>query len=122
MPILQLTIDAKVDGNPVRGFPKNLLLSVDETQEFDYEEPGDSNDTTFSALPIGEVDSVQTLILEAVNAVGVRLEGGESSNTAIRFSAGGGLVAWGVTLTDSNCTVNVNSASVARVRGLAGGT
>ena len=95
---------------------------VDELQQFDYEEPADNNDTTFSALPIQEVDSVQFLYMKAVNAAGLRVEGSELTNVAIRLSANGFIIIGNCTLTDTNITVNRNAATVARLEGLAGGT
>jgi len=122
MPTVRLQIIVEVDGVPVRNFPLTISQTVDEWQEFDYEEPGDNNDTTFSVLPVQEVDTVQLLVLSAVNAVGVRLEGGEAGNVALRLGANGGVVVWNVALADTNLTVNVNSISAARLRGIGGGT
>jgi len=99
-----------------------VLQTVDELQEFDYEEPADNNDTTFSALPVQEVDTVQLLVVHAVDAIGLRIEGGEAGNVAVRLSANGGLLMWKGTLANTDVKVNVNSASVARLRGLGAGT
>jgi hypothetical protein len=122
MPLLQLRIEALYDGKPVTGFPVNVVQSVDEAQQFDHEKAADNNDTSFSALPVGEVDTVAALLLVAQDAIGQRLEGGEATNVAVRISAGGGFVGWGLSLTDSNLTVNRNAATVARIRGGAFGT
>lgn len=122
MPLLSVMIDLLIDRDRVRGFPVQITQNIDEIQEFDYEEPGDSNDTTFSVLPVQEVDTVQFVYLKARDAVGVRIEGGEGTNVAIRLSANGYIIIGNCTLTDTNLTVNRNAATVARLVGIAGGT
>jgi hypothetical protein len=120
--IIELRLDLLIDGKQHRWFPWRFRQSVDELQEFDYDEPGDNNNTTFSALPVGEVDAIQFLLTRAVDAIGLRVEGGEAGSTAIRMSENGLVLMMNVTLTDSNITVNVNSANDARVQGLGAGT
>ena len=122
MPTIRISLTLTIDNVNVRGFPVQLTQVVDELQQFDYEEPADNNDTTFSALPVQEVDTVQFLYMKALQAVGLRVEGGEGTNVAIRLSANGFIIIGSCTLTDSNITVNRNAATVARLEGLAGGT
>ena len=122
MPTIRVNLQLTIDNISVRGFPVQFTQVVDELQQFDYEEPADNNDTTFSALPIQEVDSVQFLYMKAVNAAGLRVEGSELTNVAIRLSANGFIIIGNCTLTDTNITVNRNAATVARLEGLAGGT
>ena len=122
MPTIRISLTLTIDNVNVRGFPVQLTQVVDELQQFDYEEPADNNDTTFSALPVQEVDTVQFLYMKALQAVGLRVEGSELTNVAIRLSANGFIIIGNCTLTDSNITVNRNAATVARLEGLAGGT
>lgn len=123
MPTIELYLSLKIDGDEANGFPLRRRLEVDEVQRFNTQEADDGNDTTFSALPVGEVDSVQVLVYDSVDqATGVRLEGGEATNVAVRLNAGGLVAVFNGTLTDTNLTVNNNSGAVARIKGLAGGT
>jgi hypothetical protein len=122
VPTIRVTVHLTIDNDTVRGFPVQFVQVVDELQQFDYDEPADNNDTSFSTLPVQEVDSVQFLFVKALQAIGLRLEGGEAGNTAIRLSANGFLIVGNCTLTDSNITVNRNAATVARLEGLGGGT
>lgn len=122
MPLLQLTIDAKIDGASVPGWPVTIVKDADEAAVFNFTHAGDSNDTSFTALPIGEVDSVEALLFLTNSAAGIRVEGGEGTNVAIRLAAGGGLVIWGSSLTDTNVTANINSATAGQMLGAAVGT
>lgn len=123
MAIMQLTLDARINGYSALGFPLQFLFTLDELQQFDYDEPDDGNDTTFSALPVTQIDTVEALLVQAIdNAIGIRLEGGEVGNAALRLSARGGILVWGATLTGTNLTVNNNTGVTARVAGFGGGT
>ncbi len=107
------------------GFPVRARLSTDEDTFLpDISKAADGNDTSFTALSIGEVDSVQAFFYQAIDqALGVRVEGGESSNTAIRLNAGGFILIFdAVGITDSNITDNNNAGAAARVKSIAAGT
>jgi len=123
---LELTVSLKQNGQELTnlGFPLNKRITVDEVQSFGpTEEADDTNDTTFSQIPVDEVASVKAFVYQAIDqALGVRIEGGEATNVAIRLDAGGILIAFGATITATNITVNNNSGSTAKQRGLAGGT
>lgn len=120
--LIQVHIDIRVNGQS--RFRLHRTYTVDEVQYFDpYEKAADGGDTTFVALPVGEVDSVKVLAFHAVDqALGLRAEGGEATNVAIRHDVGGFLVAGGVTIPDSVLTVNNNAGATAKIRGLAAGT
>lgn len=124
---LEVTISLKLNGDEIKGlgFPINRRLEVDEVQALGpSEKANDGNDTTFTAVAIGDVDSVQALFYQVIDqAGGVRLEGGEATNVAVRLNAGGFVLIFGATgITDTNITDNNNSGSTLKKRVLAGGT
>jgi hypothetical protein len=123
---LELTVSCKLNGQELTslGFPLNRRITVDEVQLFGpTEEADDGNDTTFSQVPVDQVASVKAFIWQAVDqAMGLRVEGGEATNVALRYDAGGIHISFGATITATNITVNNNSGSTAKQRGLAGGT
>ena len=125
--ILEATISLKVNGHELRalGFPLTARMTVDEFHAAGpYEEANDALDTTFSALPVGEIDSVRVFFLQALDqAIGQRLEGGEAGNTAVRLNAGGFIFIFNATgLTDTNLTINNNSGVTAQILPIVGGT
>ena len=124
MPTIALTISLTIDEKVPLGFPLTFTQDVDEiTQLIPSEKSADGNATSFTALSIGDVDTVQFLFFKAISqALGLRIEGSESSSTAIRLDAGGFLLAGKVTLTDSNITLNNNAGAVGTYNCLAGGT
>lgn len=123
MPTIQVYLDVKVDGVRQNQFPVYRSYTVDEVQTFDYTEANDGDNTTFSAVPLNQVDSVQNLIVQALDqAIGLRVEGSESSSVAIRLSATGLVAIFDATITNTNITVNNNSGSDARIAGLGAGT
>lgn len=123
MPTLKVHIDVSIDSKQLYGFPLEYKATVDEFQQFDYDEPNDGDDTTFSALPLSQITTIQDLLVKAVDqAVGVRVEGGEATNVAIRLASGGIVLILGATITSSNLTANNNSGSDANLFGFGGGT
>ncbi len=120
--VIEIRIDVLVNGKRHRLFPWHIRQSVDEIQEFDYDEPADNNDTTFSALPVTQVGTVQLLIVRAVDAVGLRTEGGEAGSAAIRLSDNGLALLMNAIVTNTNLTVNVNDSVDARIMGIGAGT
>lgn len=114
-----------IDGAAPIGFPMTFEQTVDEAMQLlPVEKASDGNDTSFTAATIGDVDAVNFLFLRAVDrALGIRVEGGEATNVAIRLDAGGFiLIGKATALTDTNITVNNNSGAVAKLSGIAGGT
>lgn len=123
MPDIKMMLSMQIDGKPATGFPLLIEQTVAELQGTPlYIEPGDSNDTTFSAIPLDQITTLQFFFLRAIDrAVGVRLEGGEAGNVAIRIGVGGIILVMNGTITRTNATINVNSASTASVDQLGGG-
>lgn len=117
---LQITVNDEL----VRGMPIVLEQSVDEIQEFGpYEEAADANDSTFSQIPNGEIGTIGFLLFRGIDkAEGLRLEGGESGNTAIRLSADSLVLIARCSITNTAATVNNNSGATAKNSGLVGGT
>ena len=122
MLVFQLTIHATIDGADVPGFPLQFARECLEAQPFSVTRAGDGNATTFTALPVSEVNSIEALCFVCDGAAGLRLEGGEAGTVALRLVAGGGCIVWGAALTGSNVTVNNNSAADIQVHGAAVGT
>lgn len=124
MPLFELYLDLYVDGARMEqiGFPMTLRATRAEFQAFNYLEPNDGNDTTFSALPVEQVATLRDLLATAIDqAIGIRLEGGEAGNIAIRLSANGLVLVFNGTITATNVTVNNNSGQNARLRGFGAG-
>jgi hypothetical protein len=67
MPVIHVHVSVTVDGRELPWCPINAVADVDEYQPFNYTEAADGDSTTFSALPIGEVDTVSTTSLTDTN-------------------------------------------------------
>lgn len=124
MPLLRVVILASLDGEGVSGFPLVRRLTVDETQGFQVDKPGTA-DATYSAVPTGELATLQHLIFTTDTAVTLRLNG--QSDAGIVLGAGGVVLLLGATLTAgaaTNATVNNSAAAsvIAALRGVAAGT
>lgn len=123
MPVLKMTLNMELDGVPVSGFPKIRRLSVDESQQFRYEEADDGDTTTFSALPTDQLAEIQALCVEADQVLTYRFDG--QSDAGVTVNAGGLLLFFNVDIdagASTNATVNNNSGSAANVKGIGGGT
>lgn len=124
---LEITVSLKLNGEELKslGFPLNRRVEVDEVQLMGpVDKADDGDDTTFSQVPIDSVASVEVLVYQAIDqALGLRVEGGESSTTAILLDAGGLVLIFDATgITVTNITDNNDSGSTAKRRGLAAGT
>jgi len=124
MSSLEITIQVKRDGIQLDGFPIIRRLEVDELQGFAYEEANDGDDTTFSALPASQLDTIQVLVVKSDQQITLRLDG--QSDAGIVLNAGGLLALIDATIDAgagaSNASVNNNSGSTANVEGVAAGT
>ena len=122
---LELTLSLKLNGKELQNFPIHKRITVDEVQALLPSSKADDGDlTTFSAIAVGDVDSVTVFYFEAIDgAVGVRIEGSETGSTALRLASGGLVLVFGATgITDTNLTDNQNTGGVVNRRILAGGT
>ena len=119
---LEVTISAKLDGVPVSGYPITRRATVDETQAFSYEEATDGDTTTFSDIPVGQLDSIQALLLRTDQQVNIRMDG--ATDAGILLNAGGILVIMDHTndAGSNRLRVNNNSGNTAVLKGIAGGT
>lgn len=124
MPSYRLRIELEKNGHMVDGFPLVRRLDTDEAQPFDYQEAADNDTTTFSAVPTGQLATVQLLVVRADLPTTYRLDG--QSDAGIVLGADGILLIFGATIdagAATNVTVNNPHASTAaQVLGEAGGT
>ena len=122
MPSIKFTIQAEIDGVPLNGFPLVRRVSVAELQTFEYEEANDGNTTTFSDIPVGQLDSIQALLVRPDQQVNVRIDG--QTDAGIIINAGGILlIIDGTNDAGSNrARVNNNSGNTANLRGFGAGT
>ncbi len=124
MPTVKLVIQLEIDNKPVAGFPLVRRLSVDEIQNYNYEEPNDGDMTTFSLIPADQLATIQALLIRSDKQVNIRLDG--QTDAGILLSADGILLIIGATIDAgagaSNAKVNNNSGATAQVQGFAGGT
>lgn len=122
MASLKVTVLVEQDGVPLD--PIVRRIEADELQGFSYEKVGTS-DATYSAVPTGELGTVQALVIDTDQTVTLRLNG--QSSAGIVLNPGGLLVLVDATLNAGATTnVTVNNAAapavVALLKGLAGGT
>ena len=124
MPTLKLELSLSIDGVPVKGFdPVIRKLSVDESVTFVTEKANDGNTTSFSTLPVAELDTIKFLALRPSKQITLRLDG--QSNAGIVLDADSLMVVLGATIDASaatNALVNNNSGAVSRLEGLGAGT
>ena len=119
---IDITVTVKRDGLDIPGYPVSRRVTVDEVQAFEYEEANDGDTTTFSDIPVGQLTSIQALLLRTDQQVNVRMDG--QTDAGILLNAGGILVIIDHT-NDSGSNrlrVNNNSGSTAVLKGIAGGT
>lgn len=124
MPNLKLSIQLEIDGNPVSGFPLVRRITVDELQQYQYEEPDDGDTVTFSALPADQIASIQALLVQTDQEITLRFDG--QSDAGIVLNSGGIILILDGTIDAgagaSNAKVNNNSGTIANLKGFAGGT
>ena len=124
MPTLKLELSLSIDGVPVKGFdPVIRKLSVDESVTFVTEKANDGDATTFSTLPVAELDTIKFLALRPSKQITLRLDG--QSNAGIVLDADSLMVVLGATIDASastNALVNNNSGAISKLEGLGAGT
>jgi hypothetical protein len=121
---MEIKVTAEIDGRPVPGTPYRRVVDVDESQVFSYEEPDDGEGTTFSVIPMAQLDTINNLLVKPDQAVTIRLDG--QTDAGIVLAAGGLLLVVDGTIDagagSSNASLNNNSGSTALVKGGGGGT
>ena len=123
MPQVKITVLVEVDVRVLGGFPLVRRLEVDESQQFAYEKANDGDAVTFSAMPTDQLAEIQALILQADQAVTLRLD--NQSDAGIVVNAGGLVCLVDVDIdagATTNAKVNNNSGVAANLKGVAGGT
>ncbi len=122
MPVFKVSLTIERDGTVLQGYPKIRTLSVLENQDFSYQKADDGEATTFTTLPITQLEELQFLLFEADQDLTLRLDGQTDAGIAIR--AGGVLLLLDADIdagASTNATVNNNSSAVAQITGIAGG-
>jgi hypothetical protein len=121
---MEIVVTANIDGRPVPGTPYRREIDVDESQVFSYEEADDGDSATFSVIPMGQLDTIEWMLIKPDQAVTIRVDG--QSDAGIVLSAGGLLAIVDGTIDAgagaSNASVNNNSGSTAKLEGGGGGT
>jgi len=124
MPVLKVSLNVELDGQPVLGFPVIRRAVVDEVQQYEYEQAAHGDAVTFSAVPADQIAAIQLLILRPDQQVTLRLDG--QTDAGIVLDADSILLILGATIDagagSSNAKLNNNSGATAVIRGLAGGT
>ena len=124
MPVLKVSINAELDGQPILGFPIVRRAVVDEVQQFEFELATAGDATTFTGVPADQIASIQNLILRPDQQVTLRLDG--QTDAGIVLDADSILLILGATIDAgagaSNAKLNNNSGATAVIRGLCGGT
>jgi len=111
MPSLRLRVDADVTDEFIPDFPFNARREFVETQGFDYQQPSDN---TATAIPTSKITTMQAMILQSDKLVTVAMGN-------ITMNPGGLIVLYNCTPATNPPTVNNNSGSTAKVRGVAFG-
>lgn len=121
---LEFTLSIKKDGELL---PESFIikrLTVDEIQSFNYEQVAHGDAVTFTALPAGEIATINALILRSDKVVTLRLDG--QSDAGIEIKAGGMIILTDVTIDAgagaSNAKLNNNSGGTAILKGFVAGT
>lgn len=123
MPTLKATINLELDGVSIAGFPVVKRLELDESQQFRYEKVDDTDGVTFIAVPTGQIDSIQALVVQADQQLTFRFDG--QTDAGILLNAGGLILVMDATIdanAATNMTVNNNVQPTANIIGLAAGT
>lgn len=127
MPILTVRIDVDLDGDPLKhlGFPIHYRQSMAEFQSFNYQKSANPDDSTFVQLPIGHITTLSAFILRTLTReTGVRLQGGETGNQALRLPANGLIIVLGGAVAGAGLTANNDtniSSANAHIIGFGGG-
>ena len=72
MPVLKVTINIDLDDIPVTGFPLVRRFETPEGQSFTMQRP---TGAAFTALPTGELSTIQALVMQSDRTTAIRLNG-----------------------------------------------
>jgi hypothetical protein len=118
---LKVSIAVERDGQPVPGLSVIRRLIVDEVQQFPGIERASGGG--FVALPTGELDSIQVLVVKTDQDVTLRVDG--QSDAGVVINAGGLIALVDVTIdagAATNALLDNSSGTAVRLDGVAGGT
>lgn len=120
MPVLDLSLSVKLDGQSLAGSPFVRRVTIDEIQQFATEQATGGG---YATLPITSLDQVSVLLLQPTQQVTVRLSA--QSDQGIVLNAGGILLICDATIAaaaSTNATTSNASGATAVLSGIAGGT
>lgn len=120
MSVLEVTISAKLDGQPLLGGAITRRVTVDEVQQFSTEQATGGG---YASLPLTNLDQLDFLLLQPSQQITIRLNAQSDAGLVVN---GGGLLL----IVDSaiaaaaatNATTSNASGSTALLSGVAGGT
>jgi hypothetical protein len=113
---LKVTVDCELNGIRLEGFPKIARREVTEGQSFTAVRATGGG---YVALPLGELTTIQALVLTADQALSVQL--GATEEADISLAAGGLIILIDASNTAANAKVSNASGSDAEIVGLGGG-
>lgn len=117
MSVLKVTVITELDGSRIEPLCKSIQTTFDEHQQFAAERPtGGSN----VALPIGELTTLQALVLTSSEQVTIQL--GATAEADITLPEDGLVVLMGISNTASNAKSSNASGSTAVLTGIGAGT
>lgn len=119
---LQLRLDARLDGEPVRGYPVSYTLSVNELLPFDLTLA--PTGAGFDDTPGEVLTLTRVLLLRTTGPITIQFEG-EMEVETIPLDTDGALILWNAELTgDPLVRITLRNASTlpVRVSGFVAGT
>lgn len=120
MPIYEIAVQVKKNGEPVSGFPVTRRIETDESQSFEHEEVTGGG---FVALPTSEMDELNLFLARVDQEVTFRFDG--QTDAGIVLKSGGLILIIDADIDDgaaTNATVSNVSGKTVNIKGLAGGT
>lgn len=122
MPVLEVTVNAKLDGIPLSGFPAIRRAEVAEAQVIDVQKTG--GDVSYVSIPsLDAIPAINVLVLRSDGPLGVRLNA--QSDSGIVLNRGGMIVLFDVVIdagAGTNVKVSNTNAPPVTLRGVAAGT
>lgn len=112
---MKITVNLDVDDIPVTSFPLVRRFTVTESQAFSVQR---ATGAAFTALPTGELSTIQALVLQADQTTAIRLNGVAGEVTV---NPNGIVIVFDGSLSTAP-TLQNNSGSTAQVVGIAGGS
>lgn len=122
MPSLEVTVDVKLDGASIPGFPQIRRATVTEAVPLDnMQQAADNNSTSFHQVVGSQMATLQALVLTADQAINLKF----NNASYLPLNANGLVVIFGANVAagaSTNATINVPGATVADVTGISAGS